>query len=607
MADQDSVADRWTVLVERALNGDQASRDQVVESAYERIYAHAYRMTMNHDHAGDLSQETVTEVMRVFGKLREADRFWPWVFGILRNKRKEQQRLGVKESRLSTGSAGQMADPNRRREGLVKLVTEEIEQAVVNSMKALKPEYREILSLRCYEGMSYEQIAQVMDRSTLNAHLLFFRAKRALAKRLSAAGLGGGSLVLALSVFGKLSSSSSVAVAGVSVAPATLKVGSLAWMIGTAGSTGFLSVLLALIVLTGSYVGLTNYIAGSRNVGSTGYLLADDVNRYFHDTTLYFPSGLDGPMMMRRVYSLEGSEPRYVYLQNERNNYVYDNRGNTVYLVNHRHYNKDLSPLDVAIDEVRGQAGWSGQRHLVVTTRQMAGAGEVVNIQTHDHALSEQYFRYNWPADAHFVDRRDDMRKRGWGLFTVTGHLGAERVEGRGYLPFYYEQLLEQGPWLKLRVGDGNELLDSPRGAMIIRPGQKQRARVPAGSLFTGLMRPWKGFHTLDLLRRDAELSGHTFVIDEASTESVAVLHVQGTFQSAQRRMTYRINMGDDLIERIIFQQQRAGQWERTGQFDFTYDQRADEGLHMPPFFSSPGGKPRQIDLAFWMDLAAHL
>jgi hypothetical protein len=82
--------------------------------------------------------------------------------------------------------------------------------------------------MRCYDQMSYTQIAELMDSSEIAARALFYRAKKALGRRLSAHGLGQGSLLLALVAFGKMTATTEAAAAQVSVTGASLHVGPLA-------------------------------------------------------------------------------------------------------------------------------------------------------------------------------------------------------------------------------------------------------------------------------------------------------------------------------------------------------------------------------------------
>jgi hypothetical protein len=71
-------------------------------------------------------------------------------------------------------------------------------------MKAIELKYRSILVLRCFDNLSYGQIAVIMGGSELKARLLFFRAKHSLKSQLERHGFKRDSLLAALSIFASL-------------------------------------------------------------------------------------------------------------------------------------------------------------------------------------------------------------------------------------------------------------------------------------------------------------------------------------------------------------------------------------------------------------------
>ena len=73
-------------------------------------------------------------------------------------------------------------------EKFVDLVSEELKRIVVSAMGELKPKYRQILTMRCYEEMEYSEIAELMGCSEFSARVLFFRAKNKLHKVLKKKG-----------------------------------------------------------------------------------------------------------------------------------------------------------------------------------------------------------------------------------------------------------------------------------------------------------------------------------------------------------------------------------------------------------------------------------
>ena len=70
-----------------------------------------------------------------------------------------------------------------RQEGLEILLGKELKEIVITAMRDLRPKYREILALRCYDNLDYPEIAVVMDCSVFGARVMFGRAKKALKSR----------------------------------------------------------------------------------------------------------------------------------------------------------------------------------------------------------------------------------------------------------------------------------------------------------------------------------------------------------------------------------------------------------------------------------------
>jgi len=98
----------------------------------------------------------------------------------------------------------------------------ELSQVVVDAMARLRLSYRNVLTLRCYEQMSYAEIAALMGCKELRARVLFFRAKHSLGRQLSQRGFGKGAL-------------DSVPAAG-TVSAASLHVGLLGTLAGAVGT-----------------------------------------------------------------------------------------------------------------------------------------------------------------------------------------------------------------------------------------------------------------------------------------------------------------------------------------------------------------------------------
>ena len=176
-------------LVRKARLGDRDSLNRLAEAARVRLHEYVYRLTLQEDLTQDIVQETILEMLRLFGKLRQADRFWAWLQGIAFNK--VRNHFG-RQWRHKTRSLSQLTErdlPARQRsldgqyegqahcsDALADAVTDELKQIVLHCIESLEPRHRAILTMRCYDQMSYADIGKLMDCSEIGARALFYRA-----------------------------------------------------------------------------------------------------------------------------------------------------------------------------------------------------------------------------------------------------------------------------------------------------------------------------------------------------------------------------------------------------------------------------------------------
>ena len=227
-------------LVTQGQLGDQGSVDALAQLVQGKVYAYIYRLTLNEHIAQDLCQETLLTMVQSLQNLKQPDRFWPWLLrtalGKVQHYFRDRPKHLVQMSILSEEQLSQLSTANHN-DGLNMVSRREMSEAVIAAMKKLKLRYRNILLLRCFEQMSYAEIAALTDSSELLTRVLFFRARRALQRLLARNGVHKGLLLTALTLFGRITAPAEAASAPVAVTAATTKVGLTAAIIGAAGTT----------------------------------------------------------------------------------------------------------------------------------------------------------------------------------------------------------------------------------------------------------------------------------------------------------------------------------------------------------------------------------
>jgi RNA polymerase sigma-70 factor, ECF subfamily len=130
------------------------------------LYAYAMSLTRNKAEAEDLVQETYLRAMNAFGRLRPDSNLKSWLFTILRNIRLNQIRGGLDKSSVveidePAGTRQQFEDKSVK--DPLFLYLSKVKKADVRAAIEKLPDlYREIIVLREFEELSYEEIAEVL-------------------------------------------------------------------------------------------------------------------------------------------------------------------------------------------------------------------------------------------------------------------------------------------------------------------------------------------------------------------------------------------------------------------------------------------------------------
>jgi RNA polymerase sigma factor (sigma-70 family) len=169
---------------------------------------------------------------------------WAWVYKTALNRVRdfydEQHVRRLKTSEIALDWFRDREDGPAT--GLEHATRQELATAVAKAMKALKLRHRSILTLRCFQQLSYAQITQVMGGSQLQAKLLFFRAKQSLRRQLVRDGFDRSALLPALGVFAAVTLPSGHTAAAALVSAHSVKVST--WTAVLAAATSKLAMLL---------------------------------------------------------------------------------------------------------------------------------------------------------------------------------------------------------------------------------------------------------------------------------------------------------------------------------------------------------------------------
>jgi RNA polymerase sigma-70 factor (ECF subfamily) len=177
-------------LVKRVQQGDKAAFDVLVQKYQQKVVNLISRFVSDQSECYDVAQEAFIKAYRALGNFRGDSQFYTWLYRIAANTAKNhlasQSRktpayaVDVDDAEHFTGESGLKEYTNP--ENL--LLTDEIKRTVYAAIEALPDDLKSAITLREIEGLSYEDIAQVMDCPIGTVRSRIFRARDAIDKEL---------------------------------------------------------------------------------------------------------------------------------------------------------------------------------------------------------------------------------------------------------------------------------------------------------------------------------------------------------------------------------------------------------------------------------------
>lgn len=179
-------------LVKRAQQGDMGAYDDLVRRYQERIYATVYHMTSNHEDANDLAQEAFIKAFQALKSFKGGSSFYTWIYRIAVNKtinflKQRKNRVQVSLNDLDFNAehdpdlVALISDKTPRRDaGLA-----ELQEKLNAALQKLSDHHRLVVTLHDVQGLSHEEIANVMDCNIGTVRSRLFYARQQLQAYLS--------------------------------------------------------------------------------------------------------------------------------------------------------------------------------------------------------------------------------------------------------------------------------------------------------------------------------------------------------------------------------------------------------------------------------------
>ncbi|MDE2259223.1 MAG: RNA polymerase sigma factor RpoE [Betaproteobacteria bacterium] len=178
-------------LVERAQAGDKRAFGMLVAKYQRKLTRLVSRLVRDPGEAEDVTQEAFIKAYRALGAFRGDSAFYTWLYRIGVNTAKNYLVAQGRRVPIQTAVGNEDAENFEGGELLrdvntpeAELMSRQIVETVNASMEALPEELRTAIRLREIEGLSYEEIATLMNCPIGTVRSRIFRAREAIAERL---------------------------------------------------------------------------------------------------------------------------------------------------------------------------------------------------------------------------------------------------------------------------------------------------------------------------------------------------------------------------------------------------------------------------------------
>jgi len=170
--------------IEKAKLGDQVAFTFLLDFYWNEVYGFMLKRTENETDAEDITIETFSKAFDKLTSYNSQFQFNTWLIAIAKNVhidvlRKKKASFFIEISDEDDFRAYNVADSTPTAED--QLITEQNLSQLLCFIKELKPSYQEVIQMRYFQELSYQEIANQLDEPLSNVKIKILRAKKLLA------------------------------------------------------------------------------------------------------------------------------------------------------------------------------------------------------------------------------------------------------------------------------------------------------------------------------------------------------------------------------------------------------------------------------------------
>ena len=179
--------------MQRAVDGDSAAFEALVERYQQQVFNLALRMVASRADAEDLAQEAFIRTWRALPSFHQSAQFSTWLYRLTSNicidfLRAQKRKKTISLTMLQDDEDKQWDLPDGGPLPEQRMIDREEREALGRAFQSLDPDYRQVLTLRIVNGCSYQEIGEILNLPEGTVKSRLSRARDQLRKKMNASG-----------------------------------------------------------------------------------------------------------------------------------------------------------------------------------------------------------------------------------------------------------------------------------------------------------------------------------------------------------------------------------------------------------------------------------
>ncbi len=172
------------LLIDQFLAGDVRAFNILVEKYKRKIYLTAYRLLGNHEDASDLTQEVIIKMYNNLKNFRRESSIYTWIYRITTNLSLNELKKRKIRNFFDYDEVEEWLFRDEKQSPELSYRENELSNKIQEAINKLPEKQRIVFTLRYYDGLSYEEISEILGTSVGALKANYFHAVNKLQKEL---------------------------------------------------------------------------------------------------------------------------------------------------------------------------------------------------------------------------------------------------------------------------------------------------------------------------------------------------------------------------------------------------------------------------------------